>query len=305
MNLERDYDAFELALKTTAAAFGVEMSPARVTAYLEALAGYDVAAIQEACKAAVRSSEFFPTVAALVKLIEGSADDRAALAWTRVYRAALKGLGTYRPLDFQDPILHATVTAMGGWRQLLWIGDLDTENVDVVTTRKQFMQLYGIYERRGAPPDTPPYLTRLPEHAERIPLLVGESGEPVRPPLAERVHNVLTEIAGSTDRTKALQVIRENAALADPVLAPEEIKALAEAARASASAAPIVEALADRMKLPAPGPAYRKLDEAPTPEEERERARRQDVARGQLAQVEASLKARQDAAQAPETAPGA
>jgi hypothetical protein len=44
---------------------------------------------------------------------------------------------------------------MGGWGQLYGLSFRDTERVDLVTARNEFMQLYSLYERRGAPADTP------------------------------------------------------------------------------------------------------------------------------------------------------
>lgn len=101
---------------------------------------------------------FMPKVAELRAIIQGNEEERAALAWARAHTAALRGYGTVRPLDFGDMVLHATVTAMGGWSQLYALGNRAAEGVDAAVARKEFLQLYVAFIHRGVPPETPPAL---------------------------------------------------------------------------------------------------------------------------------------------------
>lgn len=118
--------------------------------------------VQRAVELALKhETDFMPAPGKLREYVLGVAEDRAALAWARIKRASLAGYGYYRDLDFGDPALHAAVVAMGGWRVLYHLGFGESEQVDWVTARKEFMQLYAHYERRGAPDDTPAALRGL------------------------------------------------------------------------------------------------------------------------------------------------
>jgi hypothetical protein len=138
--------------------------------YFERLARFSIVEVQRAIATAIdRGGDFPPSIARLIELIEGAPEDRAALAWARAYHAALRGYGTYHPLDFGDETLHAAVAAMGGWGMLYTLGHRDAESVDATVARKQFMQLYAIYLRRGVPESTPKALCADPDRVGRLP----------------------------------------------------------------------------------------------------------------------------------------
>lgn len=123
--------------------------------YFRLLADLELADLERAAVQAMLRLTFFPKVAELRGLVLGDEEERAAIAWARAHNAALRGYGTIRPLDFGDPVLHAAVTGMGGWRALYALGNRDAEGVDAAVARKEFMQLYIAYLHRGVPPETP------------------------------------------------------------------------------------------------------------------------------------------------------
>jgi hypothetical protein len=55
-----------------------------------------------------------PKIADIVRAIEGSNVDAALLAWAKV-EEAVKNVGSYDSVAFDDHIIHAVLADMGGW----------------------------------------------------------------------------------------------------------------------------------------------------------------------------------------------
>ena len=127
--------------------FNETLSERRQEAYFSALSDLPMDRILGAITHAARACKFFPKPAELREFVNGSSDDRAALAWTRFLRA-LTEVGTYQSVDFGDPALHATVEALGGWHEAWRIERLDAK--DQGFKRAEFCRLYGALEGRGA-----------------------------------------------------------------------------------------------------------------------------------------------------------
>ena len=90
------------------------------TVYFALLAQYPLPAVANAItQHCARGNGSFPTVADIVKGIEGDIDERAALAWAEVDAAAQK-TGGDRSVRFPDPAIHWAVLKMRGWESLGW-----------------------------------------------------------------------------------------------------------------------------------------------------------------------------------------
>lgn len=119
---------------------------------------------------------FLPVPADLVRIIEGSGGDRAALAWTKV-REAIRSIGPYRSVVFDDPVIHAVIEDMGGWIRM---GDMSTEEAPF--RGKEFSDRYKAYAMRRQAPQHPPMLCGEHDLANRVkfpgavnpPVLVGD-----------------------------------------------------------------------------------------------------------------------------------
>ena len=90
---------------------------ALITAMFEELAAYDLEAVRLAVATHVRSEKFFPTLADIVKRIDGDHEDRAAIAWAYVVKA-IERLGHYLSVRFPSPAYHYAIEFMGGWQKL-------------------------------------------------------------------------------------------------------------------------------------------------------------------------------------------
>lgn len=58
--------------------------------------------------------QFAPKVADIVRVLQGTTTDRAALAWGKVHDA-MSRVGAYTDVAFDDPAIHAVVEDLGGW----------------------------------------------------------------------------------------------------------------------------------------------------------------------------------------------
>ena len=134
--------AFAVELGGLAEVFAENVSTARAEAYFIALADYTIETVREAFGRAIKRCKWFPRPAELREIVEGSTEGRAALAWARLLKA-IEHVGTYRSVDFGDPILHAAVVAMGGWSEL-W--ELERMNAHALGfKRAEFSRLYETF----------------------------------------------------------------------------------------------------------------------------------------------------------------
>lgn len=112
----------------------------------------------EQCEAAFRNiiatCKFFPKPAELLENIRGTTENRSAKAWIKVVRA-IKGIGNYASVKFDDPVIHSVLEFMGGWDKI-W----DWQTSEMVWKQKEFERLYGIMESKL---DHPLYLEGLAE----------------------------------------------------------------------------------------------------------------------------------------------
>ena len=88
------------------------------TVMFTALKAYSLAEVTASVsKHCMRGNGNFPTLADIVKGIEGDIDERAALAWAEVDAAALK-TGGERSVRFADPAIHWAILKMRGWESV-------------------------------------------------------------------------------------------------------------------------------------------------------------------------------------------
>lgn len=94
---------------------------------------------------------FMPQPADLMRYIEGTATDKAALAWGKVIDAA-SSVGAYQDVRFDDPAIHAVIEDLGGWPKFC-----RTETKDLSYLQHRFTESYKAYANRGEF-DFPPML---------------------------------------------------------------------------------------------------------------------------------------------------
>lgn len=144
----------------------------------QAMQPFDFAAVAEAfSRHAVNpdSGQYMPKPADIVKMLQGSTQDAALVAWSKVDKA-VRSVGTYNSVAFDDPLIHRVITEMGGW---ISFGAKSEDEWPFVS--KEFVNRYRGYRARNEIPDYPPHLIGMAEaenskngFRSQPPLLLGD-----------------------------------------------------------------------------------------------------------------------------------
>lgn len=196
-----------------------DMSVALIELYWRGLAHFDIEAVDRAVMAHVQnpdSGQFMPKVGELVRMIEGTTGDRAAIAWAKVHRAVTH-VGPYQTLVFDDPLIHAVLTDMGGFGLLC-----NVQTDEMPFRAREFEQRYRGYAARR---ELPAYLSKLVGEVEAHNRSEGHAGHIPDPVLIGDPEKAAAVMAGGQ---KSITTVR-TAALAAPL---KEIAHAARAARA-------------------------------------------------------------------------
>jgi hypothetical protein len=87
--------------------------------------------------------QFCPKVADIVRILQGTHTDRAAIAWGKALEAA-GAVGAYTDVVFDDPAIHAAIEDMGGWPKFC-----RTETKELPFLQKRFCDAHKAYTGRG------------------------------------------------------------------------------------------------------------------------------------------------------------
>jgi len=100
--------------------YGAELSKVSITLYWEALKDHRIDLISVAASEHVKHSQWMPKPSQFLDVLTKSdmnPEERATLAWGCVSRAA-KSIGGYACVNFDDPIINATIRNQGGWSRI-------------------------------------------------------------------------------------------------------------------------------------------------------------------------------------------
>lgn len=153
-----DYEDFAGMVSGITELYGRAASEFAITIWWGALRQYDLAAVRQAFDRHVRnpdSGQFAPKPADLIRMMGGTTQDSALVAWAKVDRA-LRVVGTYRSVAFDDALVHRVLTEMGGWTVL---GTKSEKEWPFVA--KEFENRYRGYRMRNERPEYPPVLVGL------------------------------------------------------------------------------------------------------------------------------------------------
>ena len=155
-----------------------KFSEFHITVWLEALKGFEFEQIKRALAyhmARADNGQFMPKPSDIVKILDGSTSDRASVAWGKVDKA-VRSIGNYQSVVFDDPIIHLVIEDMGGWVQLC-----NKSNQDWPFTENHFKTSYKGYASRAEKPQPMKRLIGLTEadcqrHGRRVPdpVLLGD-----------------------------------------------------------------------------------------------------------------------------------
>lgn len=127
--------------------FDKEISKALQRIYWQVLEPFTDSDCRKAFEKSMRTAKFFPKPADLIDVLQGPESDRATEAWLKV-DYAVRHVGHWESVKFDDPVIHSAIEAMGGWEDLCAV-----ENREMVWKRKEFENLYAITSKRQTHPE--------------------------------------------------------------------------------------------------------------------------------------------------------
>lgn len=126
--------------------YGKDLSKFAVAVWMQACETFDVQQVSKALSAHLMDPErgqFMPKPADIVRQLQGTNTDRSLIAWGKVLDA-MQRVGAYQTVCFDDGLIHASITDMGGWMQLC-----RSEIDDLPFLQKRFCDGYKAYANRG------------------------------------------------------------------------------------------------------------------------------------------------------------
>jgi hypothetical protein len=141
-----EQDEFSELVSAAMAYYGATASPYVLSVWWAACERY---AIEQVSAALTRhamnpdTGRFAPKVADIVRLLEGTTEDQASLAWGKALEAAQR-VGAYSDVVFDDPAIHATIEDLGGWPKFC-----RAESKDLSYLQHRFCESYRAYAERG------------------------------------------------------------------------------------------------------------------------------------------------------------
>lgn len=119
--------------------------------------------------------QFMPFPADVVRMLQGSSRDAALVAWAKVDRA-VRTVGTYRTVVFDDAIIHRVLEDMGGW---ILLGQKTDKEWPFVAN--EFSTRYAAFRARSELPSYQKVLLGLIDSHNRqlamppqAPILIGD-----------------------------------------------------------------------------------------------------------------------------------
>jgi hypothetical protein len=163
--LKQDKSSFCRLLEAVFVLHGRKLTQAVSNLYWQGLQAYGLADIRQALHQHSLDpdvGQFCPKPADVVRQLNGSRDSQALSAFSKVINA-LKTIGTYPSVVFDDPIIHCVISDMGGW--IKW-GKVTDDDLKFRLT-KEFETRYCAYV--GKPlADYPKMLTGISQAGNRL-----------------------------------------------------------------------------------------------------------------------------------------
>lgn len=145
-----EFEQFDQMMQAIAAYYARELTVGVVSLYWQGLQGYDLAAVRQALNRHVQNpdtGQFMPKIADVRRMLGGTTQDSALVAWSKVDQA-IRLIGTYADVVFDDALIHRTIHDMGGWVAL----GTKTED-EWPFAAKEFENRYRGYKMRNETPE--------------------------------------------------------------------------------------------------------------------------------------------------------
>jgi len=132
--------------KLIAGIFGMNQRDASddvIEIYYRALADYSLDDLKKAFSEHVRNPDcgtFLPKPADIIRILEGDSNKKSLEAWVKAYKAISRA-GSGSTVIFDDPIIHAVISVLGGWERFC----LEVTDKTEKFIKKEFIDFYKMY----------------------------------------------------------------------------------------------------------------------------------------------------------------
>lgn len=160
--------------------YGKALSTSVIGLYWEGLKHYDLVAVERALWEHTQNpdtGQYMPKNADVTRVLQGRTQDQASLAWSKV-DGAIRKVGTYRDVAFDDATIHRVIADMGGW---IGFGNRTEDEWPFVA--REFENRYRGYRIRAERPEYPPLLIGIANaqnnhagHVGQEPIFIGDAG---------------------------------------------------------------------------------------------------------------------------------
>lgn len=158
--IDSDKKNFLLLISNVYAFYRQDISAFAGSVWWEAMKPYDFAAVSDAFNRHCinpDNGQFLPKPADVVRMLQGSSKDSALVAWSKVDKA-IRSVGTYESVVFDDSLIHSVIADMGGW---ILLGNKKEDEWPFV--KNEFENRYRGYSSRSITPEYKPVLVGLAE----------------------------------------------------------------------------------------------------------------------------------------------
>lgn len=175
---QSEFDDFVDVMQLVSEQYGKKPSDGLISLYWQGLKGYDFNVVREAIGKHLSNTDtgmFMPKIADIIRMMQGTSLDSALSAWSKVDRA-VRNIGPYESVVFDDPIIHKVLHDMGGW---LMLSEKTEDEWPFVA--KEFENRYRGFKSRNERIEYPAKLIGLSEanntkegFAVSQPMLIGD-----------------------------------------------------------------------------------------------------------------------------------
>lgn len=176
-----DRKRFALCLAAASEVYSKVVSQAAANVWWDLTKKYDIEAVETAFAihmADPDNGQFMPKPADIIRRITGTSQDSALRAWAMVDKA-VRSVGPWASVTFDDPITMRVLSDMGGW---CWLGDKTDDAWPFVA--KEFENRYRGYKQRGELPEHPSVLIGYTDatnvkngYRQGAPVLIGDTSK--------------------------------------------------------------------------------------------------------------------------------
>lgn len=154
-----DVNDFSSLLTSVYQLYGKDINQGLFELWWNALQRFDIADIRKALSSHVTNTDngqFLPKPADIIRALEGTTQTKGLTAWSKVEKA-IRSVGAYQSIVFDEPAIMASIRDMGGWVQLCQVSEKE-----MPFKAQEFAKRHAGYVAKP-PSDFPSHLIGLSE----------------------------------------------------------------------------------------------------------------------------------------------